>query len=102
MLLVIVVKEREMEIGNPTDVKHVAHIGVDHSSTIAPSWMNEFKIGSDNTAKPTDIDQSMGSQPTIEVTRNLSCSDLPCVTKKRRRRKRSTSVVVSSSTKSPR
>ncbi|KAK8575392.1 hypothetical protein V6N12_063067 [Hibiscus sabdariffa] len=92
-----------MEIGNPTDVRHVAHIGMDHSSTIEPSWMNEFKIGSDNTAKPTDIDQSMGSQPTIEeVTRNRSCSDLPSVTKKRRRRKRSTSVVVSSSTKSPR
>ncbi|GMJ14599.1 hypothetical protein HRI_005129100 [Hibiscus trionum] len=42
-----------MEIGHPTDVKHVAHIGVDYSSSIAPSWMNEFKIGSDKTSKPT-------------------------------------------------
>ncbi|MBA0598267.1 hypothetical protein Gorai_008039, partial [Gossypium raimondii] len=26
-----------MEIGNPTDVKHVAHIGLDSSSDTAPS-----------------------------------------------------------------
>ncbi|KAG6764575.1 hypothetical protein POTOM_032049 [Populus tomentosa] len=36
-------KEREMQIGFPTDVKHVAHIGCDGpSATNAPSWMNEF------------------------------------------------------------
>ncbi|XP_062220921.1 CRIB domain-containing protein RIC7-like [Phragmites australis] len=32
-----------MQIGNPTDVKHVAHIGWDNASVTAPSWMNEFK-----------------------------------------------------------
>uniref|UniRef100_A0A0D3FBW7 CRIB domain-containing protein n=1 Tax=Oryza barthii TaxID=65489 RepID=A0A0D3FBW7_9ORYZ len=37
------VKEPEMQIGNPTDVKHVAHIGWDNASVTAPSWMNEFK-----------------------------------------------------------
>ncbi|XP_021887403.1 CRIB domain-containing protein RIC10 isoform X2 [Carica papaya] len=42
---IFVVKEREMEIGYPTDVKHVAHIGWDGSSGSAPSWMNEFKPG---------------------------------------------------------
>ena len=31
-------KEPEMQIGNPTDVKHVAHIGWDNSVT-APSWV---------------------------------------------------------------
>ncbi|XP_006649151.1 CRIB domain-containing protein RIC7-like [Oryza brachyantha] len=37
-------KEPEMQIGNPTDVKHVAHIGWDNASVTAPpSWMNEFK-----------------------------------------------------------
>ncbi|EPS69030.1 hypothetical protein M569_05741 [Genlisea aurea] len=41
-------KEREMEIGNPTDVKHIAHIGWDGpSGSSAPSWMNEFKAGQD-------------------------------------------------------
>ncbi|MBA0796839.1 hypothetical protein Gohar_007572 [Gossypium harknessii] len=34
-----------MQIGLPTDVKHVAHIGADGPSvnSNAPSWMNEFK-----------------------------------------------------------
>ncbi|KAF8118310.1 hypothetical protein N665_0005s0077 [Sinapis alba] len=39
-------EEEEIEIGNPTDVKHVAHIGWDGPSATpasAPSWMNEFK-----------------------------------------------------------
>ncbi|GMI72753.1 hypothetical protein HRI_000944600 [Hibiscus trionum] len=113
---IFVVKEREMEIGQPTDVIHVAHIGGDHSSTIAPSWMNGFKIGPNKTTKssnntmvshPTalstrssqDINQSMGSEATIKRMRNRSCTDLPNVTEKRKRRK-STSITESSSTKS--
>ncbi|XP_019165415.1 PREDICTED: CRIB domain-containing protein RIC5 [Ipomoea nil] len=37
-------KEPEIQIGMPTDVKHVAHIGWDGpSATENPSWMNEFK-----------------------------------------------------------
>ncbi|KAI3746717.1 hypothetical protein L6452_09156 [Arctium lappa] len=40
-------KEPEIQIGNPTDVKHVAHIGCDGPSTPAPSWMNEYQGGSD-------------------------------------------------------
>ncbi|CAH8336815.1 unnamed protein product [Eruca vesicaria subsp. sativa] len=39
-------KEQEMQIGNPTDVKHVAHIGWDGGSVKnqnSPSWMNDFK-----------------------------------------------------------
>ncbi|KAL7594932.1 CRIB domain-containing protein RIC10 isoform X1 [Lactuca sativa] len=46
----IIMKEREMEIGYPTDVKHAAHIGWDGSSSSAPSWMNEFKTAPDFTA----------------------------------------------------
>ncbi|CAM0946799.1 unnamed protein product [Alopecurus aequalis] len=42
-------KEHEMEIGFPTDVKHVAHIGLGTSDT-SPSWMNEFKSGEDMSA----------------------------------------------------
>ncbi|TXG47090.1 hypothetical protein EZV62_026384 [Acer yangbiense] len=44
---IFVVKEREMDIGYPTDVKHVAHIGWDGQSGSAPSWMNEFKAAPD-------------------------------------------------------
>ncbi|KAK4386683.1 CRIB domain-containing protein RIC10 [Sesamum angolense] len=47
---IFVVKEREMEIGYPTDVKHVAHIGWDGPSGNAPTWMNEFKTGPDFAA----------------------------------------------------
>ncbi|KAJ0450313.1 putative CRIB domain-containing protein RIC1 [Helianthus annuus] len=47
---IFVVKEREMEIGYPTDVKHVAHIGSDGSSGSAPSWMTEFKTAPDFAA----------------------------------------------------
>ncbi|KAJ8534647.1 hypothetical protein K7X08_016375 [Anisodus acutangulus] len=32
-----------MQIGLPTDVKHVAHIGWDGPSVESPSWMKEFK-----------------------------------------------------------
>lgn len=39
MYFLAVVKEREMEIGYPTDVKHVAHIGWDGHSGSAPSWV---------------------------------------------------------------
>ncbi|OIW21438.1 hypothetical protein TanjilG_03538 [Lupinus angustifolius] len=32
-------KEKEIQIGNPTDVKHVAHIGWDGPSVNTPSWV---------------------------------------------------------------
>ena len=32
-------KEPEIQIGNPTDVKHVAHIGNDGPFNNAPSWV---------------------------------------------------------------
>jgi hypothetical protein len=37
-----VVKEHQMEIGYPTDVKHVAHIGWDSptGSAASPSWVH--------------------------------------------------------------
>ncbi|KAG2656182.1 CRIB domain-containing protein RIC10-like isoform X2 [Panicum virgatum] len=44
-------KEHEMEIGYPTDVKHVAHIGLGTSDT-SPSWMAEFKGTEDLSAGP--------------------------------------------------
>ena len=43
-------KEQEIQIGLPTDVKHVAHIGWDGPSVNSPSWMNEFKTTSGFTS----------------------------------------------------
>ncbi|CAH8300668.1 unnamed protein product [Eruca vesicaria subsp. sativa] len=36
-------KDRDIQIGFPTDVKHVAHIGSDGPAANAPSWMSDFK-----------------------------------------------------------
>ncbi|WVZ78896.1 hypothetical protein U9M48_026541, partial [Paspalum notatum var. saurae] len=36
-------EEREIEIGYPTDVRHVSHIGLGASSDSCPSWMIEFR-----------------------------------------------------------
>ncbi|KAJ1272899.1 hypothetical protein BS78_06G238200 [Paspalum vaginatum] len=42
-------KEHEMEIGHPTDVKHVAHIGWGDTAagTASPSWINGIMASSD-------------------------------------------------------
>ncbi|XWS19453.1 hypothetical protein CRYUN_Cryun31cG0017300 [Craigia yunnanensis] len=90
-----------MEIGYPTDVKHVAHIGLDDLSGTAPSWMNEFKTGPDFTAtsigNSRDFEQSMGCQPATEIIRNLSSTDLPNIPKKQKGKKKSISSPKSSS-----
>ncbi|KAB2029632.1 hypothetical protein ES319_D05G177300v1 [Gossypium barbadense] len=108
---IFVVKEREMEIGYPTDVKHVTHIGWDGSSGTAPSWMNEFKtdpdftatsIGNSRDSNPTwssqDFEQSMGCQPATEMMTNLSSTDLPDIPKKQKRKKKTFSSSKSSRT----
>ncbi|KAL0884432.1 hypothetical protein Bca101_008413 [Brassica carinata] len=47
-------KEPEMQIGTPTDVKHVAHIGWDGGSVNqnSPSWMNDFKASGGYASTP--------------------------------------------------
>ncbi|KAF7144832.1 hypothetical protein RHSIM_Rhsim04G0176500 [Rhododendron simsii] len=47
-------KEEEMQIGHPTDVKHVAHIGMDGPSANTPSWMNEYKPNSEGSSVPSN------------------------------------------------
>lgn len=37
-------KEEEIQIGLPTDVRHVAHIGWDGPSLESPSWVLVFLI----------------------------------------------------------
>ncbi|XWS08768.1 hypothetical protein CRYUN_Cryun40dG0029200 [Craigia yunnanensis] len=44
-------KEPEMQIGLPTDVKHVAHIGMD-GPTNKPSWMSEFSSAPELSSAP--------------------------------------------------
>lgn len=105
---IFVVKEREMEIGYPTDVKHVAHIGWDGHSGSAPSWMNEFKTPPDfsttTVANPRDsssvilspwssqdFDHSLGHQTMPNVFNDIPPSDLPNVPKKPKIRKKKTS-----------
>ncbi|XP_047952255.1 CRIB domain-containing protein RIC10-like isoform X2 [Salvia hispanica] len=61
------VKEPELEIGGPTDVKHVAHIGMDGSSGNAPSWMNEYKTGSDFAATSLELGESQSGETSTEV-----------------------------------
>lgn len=121
---IFVVKEREMDIGYPTDVKHVAHIGWDgpSGSGSAPSWMNDFKTAPDfsatslgnieprgsnsnalsSTWSSQDFEHSMGRHAhtsSSEMFKDGPPSDLPIPPKKHRRRKiRSTSSPKSSST----
>lgn len=89
-------KERELEIGCPTDVKHVAHIGWDGPSGSAPSWMNQFKKGPDFAAASIGNSgsslspwtsqgsgESKGGQSTAEINKESPTN------KKQRRRKSS-------------
>ncbi|CAN4087134.1 unnamed protein product [Withania somnifera] len=77
-------KERELEIGCPTDVKHVAHIGWDGPSGNAPSWMNQFKKGPDFAA--ASIGNS-GSSLSPWTSQGVGESNKEVSIKKQRRRK---------------
>ncbi|EEC72543.1 hypothetical protein OsI_05957 [Oryza sativa Indica Group] len=108
-------KEHEMEIGYPTDVKHVAHIGLGTSDT-SPSWMNEFTGTEDlstgslsTTTAPSrqtswaslDFEQPRSMLP-IEILPEKSgqeapsCPDIPRGPRKVRRKKTRTSSPTSS------
>ncbi|KAG4395351.1 hypothetical protein GLYMA_20G207300v4 [Glycine max] len=39
--------EKEIQIGFPTDVKHLAHIGAENAKASQPSWLAEFKESSE-------------------------------------------------------
>ncbi|KAL3517716.1 hypothetical protein ACH5RR_020305 [Cinchona calisaya] len=60
-------KEQDMEIGFPTDVKHVAHIGWDGPSVDqSPSWMKEFKSPSGFQSAPLAIPGDPKENPEIK------------------------------------
>ncbi|KAB2061919.1 hypothetical protein ES319_A10G119100v1 [Gossypium barbadense] len=80
-------KEPEMQIGNPTDVKHVAHIGMDGPSANKPSWMDEFN--SEFSSTPVNGNQQLkpppaGNQDSLPPTSNEK--------QKKSRRKQSASI----------
>ncbi|KAI8567430.1 hypothetical protein RHMOL_Rhmol02G0121600 [Rhododendron molle] len=103
----IVTKEREIEIGYPTDVKHVAHIGWDGPSGTAPTWMNEFNTASNFAATSIgNINEARGSSSAISTWSSqdyesmdrqpmsdqmlkdaLPPTDLPKIPKKQKRKK---------------
>ncbi|XP_054787663.1 CRIB domain-containing protein RIC10-like [Prosopis cineraria] len=60
---IFVVKEREIEIGYPTDVKHVAHIGWDGPSGSGPTWMSEFKTAPDFSTSLGNLDDRRDPNP---------------------------------------
>uniref|UniRef100_A0A7N0ZWJ5 CRIB domain-containing protein n=1 Tax=Kalanchoe fedtschenkoi TaxID=63787 RepID=A0A7N0ZWJ5_KALFE len=86
-------KEPEMQIGLPTDVKHVAHIGWDGPSVNSPSWMTNFKSDLDFTSsgltlpedatrglppiKPPSEDSSSQSRRVSESAATRNLPDLP-------------------------
>ncbi|KAK9681611.1 hypothetical protein RND81_10G014800 [Saponaria officinalis] len=96
-----VVKERELEIGSPTDVKHVAHIGWDGTDGTSPSWMNDFKGGSevairsvgsiggsrDPTWSSQDFERTLGQQPSSARSSNAPPANMASMAMKQRRKK---------------
>lgn len=61
-------KEEEIQIGFPTDVKHVAHIGWDGPSANMPNWMNEFRSPSEVTSGPLESIGQLSSKGIQDTT----------------------------------
>ncbi|XP_024980974.1 CRIB domain-containing protein RIC6-like [Cynara cardunculus var. scolymus] len=80
-------KEEEIQIGEPTDVKHVSHIGCE-TAVESPSWMKGFDASSDTQS----IDSSHRSTRSVESSR-----DLPSVPRAARNRHRSMDNTLDSS-----
>ncbi|KAK4801398.1 hypothetical protein SAY86_021885 [Trapa natans] len=91
-------KEKEMVIGLPTDVKHLAHIGMDSPSNAPPSWMNEYKQSDaeggsnkvDFDPKASDSNSMASEESSRRRSKAQSCHtslarDLPEVPKPSRR-----------------
>ncbi|XP_042392225.1 CRIB domain-containing protein RIC11-like isoform X2 [Zingiber officinale] len=87
-------KEHEMEIGHPTDVKHIAHVGFDNAPNAqgaSPSWMNSYKTSRDfssgslgnfdfteNSWASLDFEQrELQSAADLEILTEHPCPDLP-------------------------
>ncbi|KAL5792714.1 hypothetical protein ACOSP7_001308 [Xanthoceras sorbifolium] len=87
-------KEADMQIGFPTDVKHVAHIGWDGPSVNSPSWMNEFKAAPGFQSQPLGPPEEMKDESEIQWVsedstrrrnQNAPAKDVPELPKSSRR-----------------
>ncbi|XP_076922670.1 CRIB domain-containing protein RIC7-like [Bidens hawaiensis] len=58
-------KEQELQIGQPTDVKHVAHIGGDGPAVESPSWMKGFE-SKDSQSGPLEKSGAKGEAPQLK------------------------------------
>ncbi|KAL9256087.1 CRIB domain-containing protein [Drosera capensis] len=83
--------EPEMQIGLPTDVKHVAHIGWDGPTVSAPTWMNNYRSEADSAGPPSGFQMAttIGSRdakpPMSERQISLTSNDSPMGSPSRRR-----------------
>ncbi|KAJ0699049.1 putative CRIB domain-containing protein RIC1 [Helianthus annuus] len=66
-------KEQEFQIGQPTDVKHVAHIGGDGPAVESPSWMKGFD-GKDSQSGPLDKTGGKVETPEVKWVSEGSCN----------------------------
>ncbi|XP_076930844.1 CRIB domain-containing protein RIC1-like [Bidens hawaiensis] len=81
--------EPEIQIGMPTDVKHVAHIGADGPATESPSWMNGFNAGQSQSGPMESSGIKQGAKNHRSTRREVSTRDIPEVSKTSRHRRRS-------------
>lgn len=67
-------KEPEMQIGLPTDVKHVAHIGMDGPSANKPSWMTEYsaapELANPENSNPQQTPSAAGNHDSLPPLSN--------------------------------
>ncbi|XP_071721592.1 uncharacterized protein [Rutidosis leptorrhynchoides] len=81
-------EDDEIQIGMPTDVKHVAHIGADGPAAESPSWMRDFD-GGQARSRPTEVtpDNKKGTR-NHRVTRSeeLTIQDVPKTSRHRHHR----------------
>ncbi|KAG4179506.1 hypothetical protein ERO13_A10G109700v2 [Gossypium hirsutum] len=97
-------KEPEMQIGNPTDVKHVAHIGMDGPSANKPSWMDEFNSefsstpvnGNQDSLPPTSNEKQKKSRRKQSASIGSPGGGSPKVSEKKARRQRTSNLSMES------
>ncbi|KAK1428421.1 hypothetical protein QVD17_17255 [Tagetes erecta] len=61
-------KKQEIQIGAPTDVKHVAHFGCDGSAEDSPSWMRGYGTPGHCQSGSSNVSESDGSDWVSEDT----------------------------------
>ncbi|XP_074567681.1 uncharacterized protein LOC141824314 [Curcuma longa] len=102
---IFVQKEHEMEIGHPTDVKLIAHVGFVNAHGASPSWMNSYKTSRDfssgslsnfdfteNSWASLDFEQrGLQSATDLEILTEHPCPDLPKAPKSSKGKKKAKS-----------